>query len=138
MTAVPTLAACPRWTSSDGSPARTCSKHHKIEKKKVRVQPKRKIHLSTCAFHLVERSQVVPGLDEEGLVDPWVVHVVSCRSHEAQEHVQRAQLLRQLQHTYSEETSLGFRKAFQHFWHPSRYILPLFRVHTYMIYLTSI
>lgn len=58
-------------------------------------------------FYLVERSQVVPGLDEEGLVDPWVVHVVSCCSHEAQEHVQRAQLLCQLQDTYSEETSLG-------------------------------
>lgn len=76
------------------------------------------IHLSNRVFHLVERSQVVPGLDEEGLVDPWVVHVVSCRSHEAQEHVQRAQLLCQLQNTHSEQTSLGFSsfiKQFQHF-----------------------
>ena len=56
-------------------------------------------------LYLVERSQVVPGLDEEGLVDPWVVHIMSCCSHEAQEDVQRAQLLCQLQNTHSQETS---------------------------------
>lgn len=98
MTAAPTLAACPRWTSSDGSPARTCSGESKDEKGESATASARKlkIHLSTRAFHLVERSQVVPGLDEEGLVDPGVVHVVSRRRHEAQEHVQRAQLLCQL------------------------------------------
>lgn len=119
MTAVPTLAACPRWTSSGGSPARTCSKHHKNEKGEspAAAVRKLKIHPSKRVFHLVERGQVVPGLDEEGLVDPWVVHVMSCRSHEAQEHVQGAQLLRQLQHTHSEEPSLGlsFIKASQRF-----------------------
>ena len=36
-TAVQTLAACPQWTSNDGSPAQTCSTHHKAPK--VRVEP---------------------------------------------------------------------------------------------------
>lgn len=64
------------------------------------IRTENKTHPLTQAVYLVERSQVVPGLDEEGLVDPGVVHVVSRRSHEAQEHVQRAQLLRQLQNTW--------------------------------------
>ena len=45
---------------------------------------------------LVEAGKVVSGLDEEGLVDPRVIHVVGGGCHQAEEHVQRAQLLRQL------------------------------------------
>lgn len=36
------------------------------------------------------------GLDEEGLVDARVVHVVRGRRHQAQEDVQRTELLHQL------------------------------------------
>lgn len=41
---------------------------------------------------------MVLGLDEEGLVDAGVVHVVGGRRHQAQEDVHRTELLRQLQH----------------------------------------
>lgn len=96
-TAVRTLAAFPQWTSSDGSPAQTCSERHRATFQSIRTD--NKTRPLTQAVYLVEGSQVVPGLDEEGLVDPGVVHVVSRRSHQAQEDVQRAQLLRQLQNT---------------------------------------
>ncbi len=49
--------------------------------------------------YLVEGCQVVSGFDEEGLVDPRMVHIVSSCCHQPQEHVQRTQLLCQLQHT---------------------------------------
>lgn len=132
VTAVPTLAASPRWTSSDGSPAQTCSRHHRTSQNDEgnNICVENKVQLLNPMFYLVERSQVVPGLDEEGLVDPWVVHIMSRCSHEAQEHVQRAQLLRQLQNTHSEETSLGSSPWF-------RYILPLFSIHTKLSYINS-
>lgn len=78
-----------------------------------------KTHHLNQEVYLAERSQVVPGLDEEGLVDPWVVHIMGCCSHESQEHVQRAQLLCQLQNTHSEETSCassrGLSQCYQGF-----------------------
>lgn len=49
------------------------------------------------AVYLVEGCQVVSGLNEERLVDPRMVHVVSSCRHQTQEHVQRTQLLCQLQ-----------------------------------------
>lgn len=60
------------------------------------------LHTDTCQhprMYLVEGCQVVSGLDEEGLVDPRVVHVVGGCCHQTQEHVQRTQLLCQLQQT---------------------------------------
>lgn len=56
-------------------------------------------HTDTChgCMYLVEGCQVVSGLDEEGLIDPRMVHIVGGRCHQTQEHVQRTQLLCQLQ-----------------------------------------
>lgn len=52
---------------------------------------------ATSAVYLIERCQVVSGLDEEGLVDSGMVHVVGGCCHQTQEHIQRAELLCQLQ-----------------------------------------
>jgi len=105
-----TLAACPRWISSGDSPAQMCSaqdkKHPKcVPDKRLNLQhvhPRADTHQHVCVY-LVEGGQVVSGLDEEGLVDPRMVHVMGRRCHQAQEHVQGSQLLRQLQHTKADD-----------------------------------
>jgi len=47
--------------------------------------------------YLVERRQVVSGLNEEWLVDSRMVHVVGGCGHQTQKHVQGTQLLCQLE-----------------------------------------
>lgn len=55
--------------------------------------------LTHTRAYLVERCQVMPGLDEKGLVDSRMVHVMGGSCHQTQEYIQRTQLLCQLQHT---------------------------------------
>lgn len=59
-------------------------------------------HVSTHTY-LVEGCQVVSGLNQKGLVDPRMVHIVGGCCHQTQEHIQRTQLLRQLQHAQAEK-----------------------------------
>lgn len=56
---------------------------------------------------------MVSGLDEEGLVDSRMVHVMGSCCHQTQEYVQRTQMLCQLQH--SNVCSLHRRKTWTHF-----------------------
>lgn len=98
-TAGPTPAAFPLWISSGGSPARTCSvKEFHADS----VTHTHRQTLTPCQHgpvYLVEGGQVVSGLDEEGLVDSGMVHVVGRCRHQTQKHVQWTQLLRQLERT---------------------------------------
>lgn len=101
VTAVLTLAACPQWTSSGDSPAQTCSVNV-FQTDFITGWTLNLLHILTFTLtrvYLVEGGQVVSGLDEEGLVDSGMVHVVGGCCHETKEHVQRTQLLCQLQHT---------------------------------------
>lgn len=102
-TAVQTLAACPQWISSGGSPAQTCSVQDEMTSTSdTKPAAHSNTHTDTCQYtrvYLVEGRQVVSGLDEEGLVDSGMVHIVGGCRHQTKEDIQRTQLLHQLQHT---------------------------------------
>lgn len=100
-----TLGACPRWISSGGSPAQRCSVQQECHSVSApltlntpQVNPDADTHPPACVY-LVEGCQVVSGFNEKRLVDSRVIHVMSCCCHQTQEHIQRSQLLRQLQNT---------------------------------------
>lgn len=100
VTAVLTPAACQQSTSSGDSPVQMCSVQNISQINSVSAQTIKppSVAATASAVYLVERRQVVSGLDEEGLVDSGMVHVVGGCCHQTQEHIQRAQLLCQLQH----------------------------------------
>lgn len=72
----------------------------------VQTQPHIDTHQDVCMY-LVEGRQVVSSLDEKRLVDSGVIDVVSGCSRQTQEHIQRSQLLGQLQCTKIHRAQLG-------------------------------
>lgn len=100
-TAGPTLAACPQWISSGDSPAQTCSAQdeRKPNRASNTLRCKATHNHPQSGVYLVEGCQVVSGLDEEGLVDSRMVHVMGSCCHQTQKYVQRTQVLCQLQHS---------------------------------------
>lgn len=84
-----------QWWLSSTDVFWMCNIRNAFRKQTCRVE-------STHGWYLVKRSQMVSGFDEKGLVDPWMVHVMSRCSYQTQEHVQRSQLICQLQNTNME------------------------------------
>lgn len=81
-------------------------------------------HVSTHTY-LVEGCQVVSGLYQEGLVDPRMVHIVGGGCHQTQEHIQRTQLLCQLQHAQVEKVVSFIGRTLVHIWLEHSNILQL-------------
>lgn len=54
--------------------------------------------------YLVQACKVVFGFDQKGLVDPWVINIMSCSCQQSQENIERGEIPGKLKEMNNEQT----------------------------------